>query len=71
MKLYATIQSTEGSRTVKKGSNERLDIGIHVGNRIHRLLEVRRHTDGTVYVRYYNDGKCAVVEIIDENKATT
>ena len=62
MKLYATIQNREGSRTVKKGSNERLDIGVHVGNHVHRLIEVRQHSDGTVYIRYYNDGKCTVLE---------
>ena len=63
MKYYATIESEKRNRPAKKGGNQLLSVGLHIGNTPVGLLEMQGMTDGTTYIRYYKAGKCRVIDI--------
>ena len=65
MKLYATIESERGGRPAKKGGDVQLDITLALGNKVIGSIELRRHSDGFTYVRYYKNGTCTLIDTVD------
>jgi len=65
-KLYAELTSDKGGRIASKGGNEEINIKCMTGNTTVGEVQLRRYSDGTVYLRYYEPaGRCAVLNIIE------
>ena len=69
-KLYIEATSDKTARIASKGGDEMVNVKLQAGNRILGHVELRHHSDGTVYVRWYdsqlpfgNDGKCKVLQV--------
>lgn len=65
-KLYAELSSDKGGRVASKGGNEEVNVKLMAGNSLVGSIELRRYSDGTTYLRYYEPaGRCVVLNIIE------